>query len=93
MITRIRVGLLATGLLCLPAVASATSIDVQPATATTTASADANRVVCRELPKTGTRFNKRECKTAAEWDRARELARRDADEMMNKPRINSTSEH
>ena len=52
------------------------------------ASQNKERVVCRSTMKTGTRFEKRICKTVAEWD---ELAEKNADlwrEQLARPQIN-----
>ncbi len=52
------------------------------------AATDDNRLVCRETARTGTRFARRVCKTAAEWRAIEEQSQRDLGEMRDRPALN-----
>lgn len=53
-----------------------------------TATASAERLVCKYRQQTGTRFKTKICKSAAQWDKSSETARREAAELINSPKIN-----
>ena len=46
-----------------------------------------DRMVCKRVQRTGTRFYDKTCKTAAQWDAIAEQHRRDAAEMINRPQV------
>lgn len=45
------------------------------------------KVVCKSRATTGSRFQKRTCRTKAEWDALEEQMKRDVAEQINRPRI------
>jgi hypothetical protein len=45
------------------------------------------KLICKHNRQTGTRFTKKVCKTAAQWDRMAEEHRSVASEMVNRPLI------
>ena len=47
-------------------------------------SAEDSKVICKGEKKTGTRFGKRVCKTAAQWERMRQEQQRGAKEMIDR---------
>ena len=58
-----------------------------PASAQVAKDADKSRIRCKTFRPSGTRFDKRVCKTLSDWDREREEAREAAKEIQNKPQI------
>ena len=56
---------------------------IAPAANAADAPADGNKLVCRSIRVTGTRFPTRICHKKADWDRMREQQRRDAEELLN----------
>lgn len=46
------------------------------------------RVICRTTMATGSRFEKRQCKTAAEWEEMAEKHKEGWQEVLSKPTIN-----
>ena len=63
-----------------------------PAEASTAASArvsaEKSRVRCKSFRPSGTRFDKKVCKTVAEWERVREESRDAMKDIQNKPVVN-----
>lgn len=47
------------------------------------------KLVCKRQKNTGTRFEKKTCRTVQQWDQLREQHRRDAEEIINAPQINT----
>lgn len=47
------------------------------------------RVVCKKQKATGTRFEKKTCMTARQWEATREQNRRDLKEMIDRPEVNN----
>ena len=45
------------------------------------------RMICKSEPETGTRFQRKTCRTAVEWDEIAEANRQAASEMANRPQI------
>jgi hypothetical protein len=76
-VMRLLIATLATGAL----VGAAT-----PAIGNENANSD-DRMVCKRQKKTGTRFESKTCKTAAQWETMAEQNRRDAAEMVNRPQV------
>lgn len=52
-----------------------------------TAADPKDRVICKRTQKTGTRFQKEICKTAAQWDALAEQHRRDLAETVDRPQV------
>jgi hypothetical protein len=48
-----------------------------------------DRLICKHRKMTGTRFTTKTCKTAAQWERIAEESRAAANEMINRPIINT----
>lgn len=75
------------------AFAAAALIASAPATALDTAGqspareSEENKVVCKSQAKTGTRFKEKDCRTRAQWEELRVQQQRDAEEMINRPKI------
>jgi len=44
-----------------------------------------NRLICKREQQTGTRFARKICRTAAEWDAMETIAKRAAAEVVNRP--------
>ena len=53
---------------------------------------DGAKLVCKREAKTGTRFPKKTCHTRAQWDQIAEQNKRDAQEMINRPIIETRRE-
>jgi hypothetical protein len=52
----------------------------------------AEKMVCKRLVQTGTRFKTRICKPKGEWDAEREASARSAKEMIDRPVVNTDRE-
>lgn len=48
-----------------------------------------DKVICKHSRQTGTRFTKKICKTALQWDRIADENRAAASEMVNRPQIST----
>ena len=46
-----------------------------------------SRMICKRAQKTGTRFQTKICKTAAQWDALSEQHKRDLAETVNRPQV------
>jgi uncharacterized membrane protein len=58
---------------------------------TPAAPAQKEKLVCREQAKTGSRFTKRECRTAEQWEAMAEQHRRSGKEMIDRPVVPITN--
>lgn len=71
--------------------AVAVPIPVQAQTPMTQAaaaqSAEDSRIVCKSEKRPNSRFEDKTCRTKLQWDQIREQHRRDAEEMINGPKI------
>ena len=61
----------------------ASTATAQPATTAQAATGD-DRVVCKEIRKTGTRFGTRQCLTVAQWEAIRRGAEEGVDEIQRR---------
>lgn len=57
-------------------------------TAAAPADAASERQVCKSTGQTGTRFRKKTCRTARQWEQIAEASKRDAGELINRPIVN-----
>ena len=65
----------------------APSADAGATRVASSAEADKSRIRCKTFRPSGTRFDKRVCKTLSDWEREREEAREAAKDIQNKPQI------
>ncbi|MFZ1367262.1 MAG: hypothetical protein WAR58_07320 [Sphingorhabdus sp.] len=61
-------------------------IGANPAFASNNAD-EGERLICKRQQETGSRFGKKVCKTAKEWEEMSEQHRRGLGEMVNRPQI------
>jgi hypothetical protein len=57
----------------------------QPAPAATGAAVHADKLVCKDKARTGTRFPAKMCRTRAQWEQITLQHRREASEMIDRP--------
>ena len=69
-----------------PTNASVQSVDAPPE-ATPRSKEDPNKIKCVRQAPTGTRFEKRICKTMYEWDRQGKQARSDLKQIQDRPMV------
>lgn len=50
-------------------------------------SAAIEKQVCKSRGQTGTRFRKKTCRTAQQWEQMAETAKRNAGDMINRPNV------
>lgn len=80
-----RVVLALTIALVAPSLMSASANAFDDALATQKSEKD--RIVCRSAPKTGTRFSSQTCHTVRQWEQIEEQQKRDASDLINRPKI------
>ncbi len=81
----VRLGLISAIAAAGALVSSGASAQTSPASGTEVSrSADDDKVICKGEKKTGTRFGKRVCKTARQWELMRIEHQRGAKEMIDK---------
>ena len=86
MILRMALASLATlAVAATPAIAAAQAVATQAS-----ASSDDNKIVCKGQTRPNSRFKDKVCRTRAEWEQIREQQVRDAREMFDKPKIQSS---
>lgn len=76
------------------AVALATSSVAVGQSPNTSSSASAksgdSKVICKKQARTGTRFPDKICRTSAQWEEMRAQQQRDAEELINRPKIETS---
>lgn len=65
----------------------AVPVQVGAAGSSTAPGTGQDRVVCREMMRTGTRFKSKTCRTVAQWEKMTEENRKTASELIDRPFI------